>query len=390
MLKSAYRKLAMQYHPDRNPGDDSAEALFKEVNEAYDVLKDGQKRAAYDRFGHAAFENGGGGGGGFGAHSHDFASTMSDIFEEFFGMSGGGRRSGGRERGADLRYNLEITLEEAFAGKTVEIEVPTSITCQPCGGSGAKRSRLELVAERDAAAAKLATVTTQIVCETLDISPDLVIAERPDTARTPDAGTPTASRQTLLTGESTRRAACKLKTELDAGKTIADLEGKEFYGEYLTETDRMGSPKPNPVSHVAYGYAAQVVMLDETGKVERVVAAYDVGRVVNPKSACGQIEGGVVMGLGYAFTEDYPLKDSVPLAKYGTLGLWRADQAPPIDVILVKAKDEGPFAYGAKGVGELATIPTAPAAAAAYYRFDGTFRTKLPMDGTVYRKGGKS
>ncbi|MCY1706874.1 molecular chaperone DnaJ [Pannonibacter sp. SL95] len=138
VLKSAYRKLAMQYHPDRNPGDDSAEALFKEVNEAYDVLKDGQKRAAYDRFGHAAFENGGGGGGGFGAHSHDFASTMSDIFEEFFGMSGGGRRSGGRERGADLRYNLEITLEEAFAGKTVEIEVPTSITCQPCGGSGAK------------------------------------------------------------------------------------------------------------------------------------------------------------------------------------------------------------------------------------------------------------
>lgn len=139
VLKSAYRKLAMQYHPDRNPGDDSAEALFKEVNEAYDILKDGQKRAAYDRFGHAAFENGGGGGGGFGAHSHDFASTMSDIFEEFFGMSGGGgRRAGGRERGADLRYNLEISLEEAFAGKTVEIEVPTSITCQPCGGSGAK------------------------------------------------------------------------------------------------------------------------------------------------------------------------------------------------------------------------------------------------------------
>jgi len=139
-LKSAYRKLAMKYHPDRNPGDETAESNFKEVNEAYDTLKDDQKRAAYDRFGHAAFENGGFGGGGGGPHGHDFASTMSDIFEEFFGVggAGGGRRSGGRERGADLRYNLDITLEEAFAGKTVEIEVPTSVTCDSCSGSGAK------------------------------------------------------------------------------------------------------------------------------------------------------------------------------------------------------------------------------------------------------------
>lgn len=135
-LKSAYRKMAMKYHPDRNPGDADAEASFKEVNEAYDALKDDQKRAAYDRFGHAAFENGGFGGGGAG-HGADFHSTMSDIFEEFFGM-GGGRRGSGRERGADLRYNLEITLEEAFSGKTVEIEVPTSVTCEACSGSGAK------------------------------------------------------------------------------------------------------------------------------------------------------------------------------------------------------------------------------------------------------------
>ncbi len=134
-MKSAYRKLAMKYHPDRNPGDAAAEAQFKEVSEAYDTLKDPQKRAAYDRFGHAAFENGGGGGAGHG----DFASAMSDIFDEFFGMNGGRRGGGGgRERGADLRYNLEISLEEAFEGKTVEIEVPTSITCDNCSGTGAK------------------------------------------------------------------------------------------------------------------------------------------------------------------------------------------------------------------------------------------------------------
>ncbi|WP_068084711.1 molecular chaperone DnaJ [Polycladidibacter stylochi] len=135
-LKSAYRKMAMKYHPDRNPGDDEAEAMFKEANEAYDTLKDPQKRAAYDRYGHAAFENGGGFGGG--PQGHDFASAMSDIFDEFFG-GGSGRRSSGRERGADLRYNLEISLEEAYEGKSVEIEVPTTVSCEPCSGSGAKK-----------------------------------------------------------------------------------------------------------------------------------------------------------------------------------------------------------------------------------------------------------
>lgn len=138
-LKSAFRKLAMGCHPDRHPGDPEAETRFKELNEAYDVLKDTDKRAAYDRFGHAAFEHGmGQGGAGFG---NDFASAMSDIFDEFFGMSGrrgaGGGR-GGRERGADLRYNLEIGLEEAFAGRTVEVRIPASITCDECSGSGAR------------------------------------------------------------------------------------------------------------------------------------------------------------------------------------------------------------------------------------------------------------
>jgi molecular chaperone DnaJ len=137
-LKAAFRKLAMQHHPDRNPGDADCEHKFKELNEAYDVLKDGDKRAAYDRFGHAAFEHGAGGGAhGFGA---DFASTFSDIFEDLFGMGGrrGGGRGQGRERGSDLRYNMEISLEEAFKGKTAQIRIPTSVMCEACSGIGAK------------------------------------------------------------------------------------------------------------------------------------------------------------------------------------------------------------------------------------------------------------
>jgi molecular chaperone DnaJ len=137
-LKAAFRKLAMKHHPDRNPGDQDCEHRFKELNEAYDVLKDGQKRAAYDRFGHAAFEHGAGmgGGAGFGA---EFASTFADIFDDLFGMGGARRaRGSGRERGADLRYNMEISLEEAFVGKTAQIRIPTSVTCEACSGMGAK------------------------------------------------------------------------------------------------------------------------------------------------------------------------------------------------------------------------------------------------------------
>jgi len=136
-LKSAYRKLAMKYHPDRNQGDADAEQNFKHVNEAYEILKDPQKRAAYDQFGHAAFEGGNGGSGGFGP---EFAHSMEDIFENFFGDIMGGRRQkrSGRERGADLRYNLEISLQDAYAGKTAQIRVPTTVICDECSGSGAK------------------------------------------------------------------------------------------------------------------------------------------------------------------------------------------------------------------------------------------------------------
>ena len=136
-LKSAYRKLAMKFHPDRNPGDAEAEQQFKTINEAYGVLKDEDSRAAYDRYGHAAFENGGGGGRGAGGFDFNFGSGFADIFDEMFGAMGG-RRGGDAARGSDLRYNMEISLEEAFSGKTAQIQVPTSIACDVCDGSGAE------------------------------------------------------------------------------------------------------------------------------------------------------------------------------------------------------------------------------------------------------------
>ncbi|CAK0753526.1 chaperone protein DnaJ [Azospirillaceae bacterium] len=145
-LKKAYRKMAMQYHPDRNPGDKSAEQKFKEISEAYDVLRDEQKRAAYDRFGHAAFEGGGGGGRSAGGFDFSFGGGFADIFDEMFGEfmgGGGGRRGGGGGntaggRGSDLRCNLEVTLEDAFRGSQTTVRVPTSVMCESCKGSGSE------------------------------------------------------------------------------------------------------------------------------------------------------------------------------------------------------------------------------------------------------------
>ena len=139
VLKKAYRKLAMKYHPDRNPDDKSAEKKFKELNEAYDVLKDDQKRAAYDQFGHSAFENGGPSAGGFGS---GFSGGFADIFDEMFGgSSGGGRQASGMNQGSDLRFNIEVKLEDAYNGKKADIKVPTSVACERCNGSGAAKGK---------------------------------------------------------------------------------------------------------------------------------------------------------------------------------------------------------------------------------------------------------
>src|SRR5690348_11943514 len=136
-IKSAFRKAAKEHHPDRNHGDTTAEVRFKEINEAYEVLKDEQKRSAYDRFGHAAFEHGMGNGMG-GRNPFDFASSFTDIFDDLFGEFTCGRKARRQNRGQDLRFNLEISLEESFKGRAAQIKVPSAVTCETCTGTGAE------------------------------------------------------------------------------------------------------------------------------------------------------------------------------------------------------------------------------------------------------------
>ena len=232
----------------------------------------------------------------------------------------------------------------------------------------------------------LGTVLTQMVCTQTGIARADVVYERSNTYCAPDSGTTSGSRQTLFTGEACRRACADL-VEAMKEKSLTELEGQEFYGEYLGKTDPLGAPVPNPVSHVAYGYATQVCILNDEGRVERMIAAHDVGKAVNPTSVEGQIEGGVVMSLGYALTERYPLTDCKPTAKFGTLGLFRANQIPQITPIIVE-KPGLNVACGAIGIGEITSIPTAPAVADAYFRFDGVRRTSLPLEGTPYSRKG--
>ncbi|WP_346906098.1 selenium-dependent xanthine dehydrogenase [Faecalicatena orotica] len=234
----------------------------------------------------------------------------------------------------------------------------------------------------------LGTVLTQVVSETLNLPVDKIKYCRPNTADSPDSGTTSGSRQTLITGEAAKRASEKLLEALKT-ETMEELEGSEFLGEYLAKTDKMGSDVPNPVSHVAYGYATQMCVLNEDGTIKKMVAAHDVGKAVNPVSVEGQIEGGVVMGMGYALTEQYEIKDGYPVSRFGTLGLFKADKVPELESIIVE-KPGVDVGYGAIGIGEITSIPTAPAIAAAYYKWNKQFQTTLPLTGTPYEKRGKN
>ena len=244
--------------------------------------------------------------------------------------------------------------------------------------------KLHILAGASCIGQGLGTVLTQMVCDQTGISPQNIVYERSNTYHSPDSGTTSGSRQTLFTGEACRRACQDLKKALK-GKTLTDMEGQEFYGEYLGKTDPLGADVPNPVSHIAYGYATQVCILNEEGKIEQIVAAHDVGKAVNPLSIEGQIEGGAVISTGSALTERYPLDNCKPTAKYGTLGLLRANQIPEITPIIVEKQGLN-VACGAIGIGEITSIPTAPAIADAYFRYDGRLRTSLPLENTPYTR----
>ena len=232
----------------------------------------------------------------------------------------------------------------------------------------------------------LATILTQLVSETTALPAKDIEVGAPDTYLTPDSGTTTASRQTLFTGEAARRAALQLAEDM-GHFSLPQLEGKDYLGEYTAQTDPLNSGKPDPVNHVAFSYATQVVALDDQGRLKKVVAAHDVGRAINPRAVEGQIEGGIAMGLGFALRETFPLEKGIPIARFGTLGLFRSTDMPEVEVILI-GKNRSSLAYGAKGVGEIATIPTAPAVASAYHRYDGKVRFSLPLADTRYQSDG--
>jgi selenium-dependent xanthine dehydrogenase len=265
----------------------------------------------------------------------------------------------------------------------------------------------------------IATVLTQVACEILDIDPALVRVVQPDTVTTPDSGTTTASRQTLITGEACRRACEAAREEarglgsIGGAKTgvngarnaafpLALLAGREYRGRYeaVTEAFEAVRPdssggKPDPVHHVAYSYACQLAVLGADRRVQQIIAAHDSGLVVNPLAFEGQVEGGVVMGLGSALTEELRLTDCAPASRFGQLGLLRAPDVPRIATIAVRKAGPGGAidggvsgaAFGAKGIGEISTIPTAAAVAGAYFAIDGKLRTSLPLGDTPYRAG---
>jgi len=225
----------------------------------------------------------------------------------------------------------------------------------------------------------LFTLLTQFFCEVTGLEPKRVkIAV--DTKYPTPCGMTTASRATVLAGRAVQIAAGKLKKDLDEGRTLRDLIGKEYLGEFVIDyTTPLEAKADKPITHLTFGFATQVVILDEHGKLKKVVAAHDVGKVINRKQLEGQIEGAIHMGLGYALTEELKLKDCVP-EKFTmrSLGILRAKDMPDVEVIFIEEKEpEGPF--GAKGVGEIGLVPTAPAVASALYEFDGIRRTSLPM-----------
>jgi xanthine dehydrogenase molybdenum-binding subunit len=239
-------------------------------------------------------------------------------------------------------------------------------------------ARLEVLTGFTEMGQGLFTVLRQVVTEVAGLSPDLMTV-RAVSELAVECGMTTASRATALASMACKRAAEALAAEL-AGRSLDALAGRTYRGEYVCDfTVAPGTPVQDPVTHMAFGFATQVVILGEDGLIERVVAAHDVGRAINPLACAGQIEGAVHMGLGYALSEELPCVDGRPVSlKLGDLGILKASQTPPVEVILVEVPDPV-GGFGAKGVGEIGLVPTAGAVAGALFAHDGVRRSSLPM-----------
>jgi xanthine dehydrogenase molybdenum-binding subunit len=225
----------------------------------------------------------------------------------------------------------------------------------------------------------LLTVLIQFAVEVTGLPPS-VFRPKVDSTFALGCGQTTGSRATLFGGRAVKSASEKLKVDLDAGHTLKDLTGRVYAADIVVEdTTALGAAVPKVKTHTAFGYATQVCILDGQGKLERFIAAHDVGRAVNPALCAGQIEGSIHMGLGYALSEELPCKDGMPVTfKLRDIGVLRARDMPVCEVILVEEHEpEGPF--GAKGVGEIGLVPTAGAVAGALEAFDGIRRYTLPM-----------
>jgi len=295
------------------------------------------------------------------------------------------------EKSVGIRRTLAAVKDRFYAAREAGRAVGIACAVKNSGiGNGVEEwGRARLVVEADGTISLLngytemgqglLTVLVQFAVEVTGL-PAATFVPRVDSTHELDCGQTTGSRATLFAGRAVVEAARKLRADLDAGRRLAELAGRAYGADVVVrDTTAPGADVPRIKTHTAYGFATQVVILDATGRVERVIAAHDVGRVVNPALCEGQVEGGVHMGLGYALTEELPCPGGIPAThKLRELGVLRARDMPVVEVILVEEPEpEGPF--GAKGVGEIGLVPTAPAVASALEAFDGVRRYALPM-----------
>ncbi len=295
------------------------------------------------------------------------------------------------EASVDIRKTLDA-VKDAYYGARREgkaVGIACGLKNSGIGNGVAEWGRCRLVVEPDGSVAiyngytemgqGLHTVLVQFAAEVTGL-PAALFRPRVDSTYALGCGQTTGSRATLFAGRAVVSAARKLRADLDAGRRLGDLDGQVYAAdEVVDDTTAVDAAGPRIKTHTAYGFATQVVVLDAAGRVERVVAAHDVGRVVNPALCRGQIEGGIHMGLGYALTEELPCENGMPVtSSLREIGVLRARDMPKTEVILIEDPEpEGPF--GAKGVGEAGLVPTAAAVAGALEAHDGVRRTTLPM-----------